>query len=74
MMAHGYAPSVNPPPILYARFTRVRELGLRWEDTGLPLSSDEVNLLVELVNVARMAGGQRARLQGMLAKTGGMSA
>ncbi len=62
MMAHAYAPKAQPPPTLFARWLCVRELQLRWEDTGLPLLGWEIGLLAQLISIWNEAQEMKARV------------
>ena len=61
MLEHAYAPSKVPPPILYARYTWVKEIGLSWAELG-GIDTDEIGLLAEMLNIVREAEGLKQRV------------
>ena len=61
MLLHAYAPGKCPPPLLYAQYTWVQELGLTWEYLG-GIESGEIGLLTEMFNIAQEA--QRVKQAG----------
>ena len=55
MMEYAYAPSAANPPDLFMRYLFMKEFGIGWEDTGPPLSLDEIALVAQLVSVWNQA-------------------
>lgn len=54
MLMHAMAPSKVAAPVLYAKLTWVKELGLTWSELG-GIDHLELGLLAELVNIKNEA-------------------
>ncbi len=63
MLLHATAPGSVPAPLLYARYTWVKELAIPWGETGPPLEYWEITLLVKLVNTANETQARKARVK-----------
>lgn len=55
------APSKVPAPELYARYTWVKELALKWEDTGEPLDSEDIGTLAKMLNIKHECDDLKSR-------------